>query len=1003
MPFDPSTATEDTFDPTTATEDTFDPSTAEEMSFDPASASEDKTANVYVSEVEKDTPSTGLEVAGSLGNLLTFMPRALVGTLGGVYGAATGGSYAEDFNKYMEALAFPSNASLDEILALPATAAKKAGEYAFDATGSPLVGAGVETGLDALMMFGGARLAKGKAPQEKPGLTPEQLDAKMYERYFGNKEDTIPSITQRNEVVPKEQLHIPTAPEVAPTELTRPNPATRAEPINLSQFASEQGISDIIANTVGSFTPEQISGAKRGVVSFEQAKAMANATGYDAEFFLKNKIGSVYNAEGIQRFGDVLASSASEVQGLAKKAIQTGDNSDLLAFKKAQLVHSGLVSKFIGASGEQGRALNQLKAQKEAIDNAKFVQNIIDKFGKEDIQAMAEAMATTDNPRQLLAKGEEFHWSKPFFEVWRAGLLTGIKTQVKNLASNVTTNLLSIPERYTAATIGTVRNVFTKKNDNVSFAEANAYLKGYSSVDMAWTNFTKALKDENYLTEGMTKADVYQKYMTSEYFRQKFPNSMAPGSNGAWLIDNTGKVIRVPFRVLNATDVGFKTVAVNQQLLALATREGVKRGLKGDELSNFIETTIANPSKKMMEQASDWGHYLTMTSDLGPFARRFSSFVSSHNLGNLIMPFKTTPINLVKYYIDRTPLAFLSKNTRARIAAGGAEADMALGQIAVGTMMHYALGEMVANSIITAPSSIDPKQAQLESQADYKPFAIKINGEQHPIDIVDPIGSMVAMSGSLVNLMNFYEKDMKDLPKLDQTKKLYLYFLDTVNNVFIDKTYMKGISDLIESSKSEKGVTSFLEGLVKSTNPTIVRDLQMAIDPTIYDPTLDQALTAATPFVGKQNIKPALDMWGQPRVRPAFSMVNPFKGVELSKDPATLARIRYGITVPNPGPESKLLGLDYTEEDQFRWKQLQGKFAREFMTKLVDSPLFAKENPTAVEDKMRQAALQSANENASRMATAMLAVVKASQEKDQILNEKMKQLFPKPKRTDIVE
>jgi hypothetical protein len=818
---------------------------------------------------------------------------------------------------------------------------------------------------------------------------------------------------------PAEQVGQITAP-MAATEVA-PNvgavAAPRAEPINLKQFSDPAA--KILEDTVGAFTPEQIAYAKRGKIDFNQAQALADATGHNVEYFLGNRPGSVYNAETLQRFGNLVDNSTKEIAALAEKAISSeATSADLLAFKESQLLHSALVNRFIGASSEAGRTLNQLRANKGTMDSAKYLEKAIDQFGGTDkVLEMAKiiAQASKDGTlKQTLAKGQEFKWSDAFLEAWKAGLLTGVKTQVKNVVSNTYSNLMSIPERATSATIGTIRSAITGSNDKVSFREVAAMTDAWRDLPNAMSNFGKALANEDYLMTGGGKGDVFQKAITAENFRSKGLNIPAGGFKEK-LVENTGKFIRAPFRILNATDIGYKSIAAHQQLRALAARDAAKAGLKGEAFDSFMADRLANPSKAQMEAAMDWAHYLTYTKELGKFGRAFQSLTHSHPALQAITPFTATPINLAKFFVERTPLQFLSRTTRDAIKRGGAEADMALGKIAVGTGIMWGLGEAVQNNVISMPYSLDPNSANLEYQAGYRPFAIKTDTGYVPIDNIDPLGSMVAMSAGLVALDNFYRNDMKNLPKLQQINKLTAYAVDTMNNVFVDKTYAQGVANAIESAKSEHGMQQFLNGLAKSTTPTLIRDIVSVNDPTTYTPLSDkenlfanvadktwQATKATLPFVDKTDLNQGLDMWGQPRIKSTASIANPWKESPLTSDKATIERIKYGITIPNPIEETKAFGADLNESDQKYWKQLQGGYAKVFMTKMVNSPLFEGES-TPVIDLARKQALQQANQSASQLATAMLEVQKGLKEKDTVVEEMSKKIFPRPKRKDIVE
>ena len=96
-------------------------------------------------------------------------------------------------------------------------------------------------------------------------------------------------------------------------------------------------------------------------------------------------------------------------------------------------------------------------------------------------------------------------------------------------------------------------------------------------------------------------------------------------------------------------------------------------------------------------------------------------------------------------------------------------------------------------------------------------------------------------------------------------------------------------------------------------------------------------------------------------------------------------------------------GLDLTEDDQYKWRIIQGVYARKFMEAVYQNPIMQEKTDDERVQKVQAAILAKANEQAARYATSIIGVELMVRDKDKLLEEKMKQVFPKPKRPDIVE
>lgn len=104
-----------------------------------------------------------------------------------------------------------------------------------------------------------------------------------------------------------------------------------------------------------------------------------------------------------------------------------------------------------------------------------------------------------------------------------------------------------------------------------------------------------------------------------------------------------------------------------------------------------------------------WGHanaYADATPSATPQGR---SYVVSVPIGRMVTPVIRTPINLVHFAGERTPvLNALSATWRSDVIAGGAARATALGKLGGGSTLAATLVYFAGSGIVTGGGPIDP-------------------------------------------------------------------------------------------------------------------------------------------------------------------------------------------------------------------------------------------------------------------------------------------------------
>jgi hypothetical protein len=152
--------------------------------------------------------------------------------------------------------------------------------------------------------------------------------------------------------------------------------------------------------------------------------------------------------------------------------------------------------------------------------------------------------------------------------VWINALLSGPKTHVVNMTSNLLTAAMSLPEHAIAAGIGKLHS-----GDKVLLSELGPRFYG---MIRGGAESLSAAREAFAVGEAGGKVE-----------------SVRPAIGGT-----AGRIISIPTRALNAEDVFFKSMARRSELMGLAVRKARSEGLKGDELNARIESLVNNPPSR---------------------------------------------------------------------------------------------------------------------------------------------------------------------------------------------------------------------------------------------------------------------------------------------------------------------------------------------------------------------------------------------------------------------
>lgn len=742
--------------------------------------------------------------------------------------------------------------------------ARRGENAALEAAGAP---SGVEMPGEAVM----PREAAMNAP-DGPSVvsrTPDRIDVAPSD-ILGDRTATM---AQRTEVTP------------APADMVSPaEPLAKAANINLSKIETPEDIDALMKFTADSF--DDFKNERRGVQSWDATEALAKDLQMTPEDLLARRTGEALNAEQALGARKLLAASAEETRNLATAAI-SGTEADKSAFVKSFLLHAAVTEKAAGAAAEAGRALNiYRKVAKAGLGDKEAMQLAIRRLQTgatvEDVAAMVNSLA--DDPSALNRFARDA--IKPTFKdklmfVWINSLLSGPKTHIVNMTSNLLTAAMAAPEAVIATGLGKVRAAVSGSTDRI-FAEEwgprfFGYLKG--GVDGL-----QAAKEVVRSAESASKVEMIR-----------------PAIGGT-----AGKIISLPTRLLNAEDEFFKSAAKRSELAGMAIRKARGEGLKGDRLAERVEYLTANPTGDMMEAATEAALYKTFQRPLGPAMQKISTALQHSAVLRLFVPFVRTPTNLLKYAVERTPAAPLLKEVRQEFVAGGAKRDMAIARMTLGTGVGAVVTTLASQGKITGNGPADPSARKALEAQGWQPYSLKIGDQYVSYRRLDPWATVMGSAADAIEL----QSAMTD----KQSRDAGAIVIGAMTQNLASKTWLSGLSDLIDAITDPKAnaknvITRLGASIATPTLSSQVAQLGDPVQRDTADPTylgqLRKKIESRIPGLSNEVI-PRRDILGRELRNeggPLARLMSPFDTRQIRSDPVAKAIYDSGARFSLPSRE----------------------------------------------------------------------------------------------------
>lgn len=688
--------------------------------------------------------------------------------------------------------------------------------------------------------------------------------------------------------------------------------------------------------TVSKVYAKEIAEEKKGVVPLELTRQLADlvagtpeqAERMIADFAAGGGVEDLHVKALVMR--KMLVQSAEELDTLARKVGNGGpdvSDADFLAFRQHLTRHAQLQSFMKSTQTEIARALSSFRipAGAPSVERAAVAEELINSMGG---RATATEMAKRYLQTPVRDRGRfiEKAWGAKakdvVFEIWINGLLSSPATHAVNFTSNTLFTIWQVPERATAALIGSV----SRNNERVRFGEAIAQVHG------ATKGFGEGLR----LAYGAWRSEVPSDSLSkieAQQYRAITPEKFGldPESMKGRAIDFMGRTIRIPGRALMAADEFNKAVAYRMELYAQAYRASdmaLADGATAEEAAEIYTRIMRGEDEAIEGLSREAAQITTFTNPLGEVGQSYQRLVSRAPALRIITPFIRTPVNIVKEFGKRSPFALaMPEGFRREVAAGGARRDLALAKLSLGSASMTWAASMALEGLITGggPHDLSQRRAWLET---HRPYSMKIGDEWVPYGRLEPLAMLFGVSADMADFYKYSDdQEVNDFGAAQA--------LGAVTKNLGEKTFLQGLGAAAEAiNDPERYGTSFVQNLTGSAMPfsSAVSDAAEIMDPIRrerrVDPNNDDLrrkidtilnpLRARTPGLS-DDLPPKRTFWGE-EIRASeggqwWDAFNPFKTWTVKESVIDEELVRLGGPLSMPARQISNVKLSPEQYD----------------------------------------------------------------------------------------
>jgi len=606
-------------------------------------------------------------------------------------------------------------------------------------------------------------------------------------------------------------------------------------------------------------------------------------------------------------------------------------------------------------------------------------------------------------------------------ELWINALLSGPRTSAVNFIGNALTSVYLPLEKALGAQLSYWKTgnaqYITARND---LLRLTFFLDGLrESASLGITAFKEG--DSLIQKRAAVTAELQGDAITSETFQGQDGILGWMGNYFGTGVDTAGKIIRVPTKMLTGADEFFKqmqfrymakaesAIKAHDQLLKkygetpipaeeLATltsdlmegviREGGERysaaAVRRDGWEALQQAMKDNPDQEFdaFTQREFMREYFNTNFDKtkgaisdkafgaaqeatftrpqeGPMGQWIQNGVAKMPLFRLVMPFVSTPVNILKFFGQRTlPMDLpISRSLHKRYMDEFSSADpmvqaAARGRLAAGTALWSSAAALAFSGKLTGNGPERASERKILQETGWQPYSIKVGDKYISYQRLDPFATFFGMAADIAEYQRNIEHE-------DETilQTIVPALLIGVSQNVLKKSYMTGIQQIVDAaSQPQQKLDAFLRTRISSYVPAVLGQAagSMDGDDAIREArTVLEALKKKIPGAG--DLDPRRNVLGevvkQPnRVGPDY--ISPVVMTSRKKDAIMdeMAKAQHAFSMPSHKIQGGINLAEFRnnkgQSAYDRWMQLQGEVKiggrtlRQQLTRLIQNKQF---------------------------------------------------------------
>lgn len=512
-------------------------------------------------------------------------------------------------------------------------------------------------------------------------------------------------------------------------------------------------------------------------------------------------------------------------------------------------------------------------------------------------------------------------WKK-MTTIWKAGLLTGIKTSGLNIASNASHGVLETIKDIPAAAVDSVAALFTGKRAKMMTLRGagGGVQEGFKK---GWTYLRKGV-DERNLGEKLDYTKVnFGKGPVAKFF-QTYTDTV--------------------FRVIGSQDQPFYYGAAARSIGDQALTIAHNVGLRGDAAKEYAEEIMKNPTTEMVNASVIDATTAVFQNDTEISKRVGKIREAGGFLGEIIIPFNKTPSAVAMQILNYSPVGIV----RAVVENMGKgkfnqrQFSTMMGRGITGTVPMYIGYELFNKDMVQLEYPESARERALYEAEGRKDNSIKINGKWRDPIVLGPAGNLILMGA-------YYARGLKESgsPSAGMAQGLKTAGLGTLSAIK-EQTFLSGINNFMNAFDDPvRNGERYIQSLAASTVPTLSGDIARAIDGQDRRTTggfaekTVQGMEAKIPGL-RENLEPKVDVLGRDislKAGPWEIMLDPTrpqKGTEtpVTKELRRLMNEGYTVSPTKLGKSKDGFPVLTPEQNTEMWQQA-GKLVNQKLTNLM--------------------------------------------------------------------